>query len=392
MPLEPRVVKDSFARLESSEEKAAAYFYGRLFAANPRLRALFPPAMDMQRDRLFRALTKIVWSLDNPEALSGYLSQLGRDHRKFGVTPEHYAAIGSALIATLRKFSGDTWTLAAEEAWTTAYATAAATMIDAAEAAAEQSPPWWVGEVLAHERRTHDIAVVTLRPHHRLPYTAGQYVTVQTARWPRVWRPFSVANAPHPDGTLRLHVRAVPAGWVSGALVRHTAVGDSLLLGPALGSLTLDPGSDRELLLVAGGTGLAPLKALVEQLAESGRPRPTLLVMGARTEAELYDLPALRDLEAFNPWLRVLPVVSGDPSYAGQRGLVSEVLDQIGDLADRDAYVAGPAEMIMCTVQKLHDLGMPPGQIHHDSLTLDGEPGGMLIEQSPPAPLGYIPP
>src|SRR6266536_777504 len=77
----------SFARVASSGEKAVAYFYGRLFAATPRLRGLFPAAMDYQRDRLLCALLQITQRLSNRAALSEYLVQLGRDHRPPGVPP-----------------------------------------------------------------------------------------------------------------------------------------------------------------------------------------------------------------------------------------------------------------------------------------------------------------
>ncbi|MGH3243628.1 MAG: FAD-binding oxidoreductase, partial [Spirillospora sp.] len=122
------------------------------------------------------------------------------------------------------------------------------------------------------DRRAGDLAVLTLRPERPLPFRAGQHVTVQTPRWPRVWRPYWIANAPRPDGTLRLHVRALPGGWVSGALVRHTAPGDTVLLGPATGPMALDPRSERGLLLIGGGTGLAPMKALAEQAVTTGVP------------------------------------------------------------------------------------------------------------------------
>src|ERR1700754_3463625 len=110
MSLNPRLVKESFSVVEPVAEQATAYFYGRLFAENPHLRGMFPPAMDVQRDRLFGGLTRIVWSLDSPDGMASYLGQLGRDHRKYGVMPEHYTAIGSALLATARRFAADVWT------------------------------------------------------------------------------------------------------------------------------------------------------------------------------------------------------------------------------------------------------------------------------------------
>jgi NAD(P)H-flavin reductase/hemoglobin-like flavoprotein len=371
MSLEPRVVKESFARIEPEGDSAAAYFYGRLFAENPRLRAMFPPAMDHQRDRLFHALTKIVWSLDSPESLGAYLGQLGRDHRKFGVLAEHYPAVGEALIATLRKFSGDEWTPGIEAAWRAGFQAAADLMTNAAEEDEASSPPWWVAEVVGHERRTPDLAVLGLRPSQPLPFTAGQYVTVQTARWPRVWRSYSIANAPRSDGVLRLHVRAQPAGWVSGALVRYTRPGDSVLLGPALGTMTLDPASDRDLLLVAGGTGLAPLKALAEQVIMSGRHRNIHLLLGARTERDLYDLPDLRLLESSYPWLRVVPVLSEAPDFDGMQGKVPDILERFHDWADHDVYISGPTDMIRGTVAELQQLGVPLARIRHDLLSAE---------------------
>src|SRR6266568_4622996 len=106
-----------------------------------------------------------------------------------------------------------------------------------------------------------DLAVA---PNQPLPHRAGQYLTVQCARWPRVWRRYSIANAPRADGLLRLHVRAVPGGWVSGTLVHHTAPGDVLVLGPAAGAMIADTGASRDVVCAAGGTGLAPLKAIVQ--------------------------------------------------------------------------------------------------------------------------------
>ncbi|MCW2918031.1 MAG: flavohemoprotein [Actinomycetia bacterium] len=376
MSLNPRIVKESFAHIEPFADKAAAYFYGRLFAENPRLRALFPPAMDTQRDRLFHALTKIVWSLDSPDALAAYLGRLGQDHRKFGVFSEHYASVGRALIATIRTFSGDAWTDEVEAAWTAAYGAAADLMIQSAEESAATSPPWWIAEVLEHERCTGDIAMLAVRPNQPFCYTAGQYVTVQTSRWPRVWRPYSIANAPREDGVLRFHVRAIPAGWVSGSLVRDTRVRETLLLGPPMGSMALDPESDRDLLLVAGGTGLAPLKAIAEQVILSGRHRNIHLVLGARTERDLYDLRDLRLLQSVYPWLHVVPVVSEDPAFDGMRGMASDALSRFHDWDDHDVYVAGPAAMISRTVQQLQMLGVPPPRIHHDALDAGGAGAG----------------
>lgn len=391
MAPEPRMIKECFARLEADPAGAMRYFYGRLFAAEPQLRALFPPAMGHQHDRFFHALLRIAWSQDNPSELAGHLGRLGRGHRKYGVLPEHYAAVGAALTATLRVHAADVWGPAAEDAWTAAYRHAADTMIAAAERDAEQAPPWWAAEVTGHDRRAADLAVLTLRPERPLPYAAGQHVTVQSARWPRTWRPYSIANAPRPDGTLSLHVRARPGGWVSGALVRGTAPGDTVLLGPAEGAMTLAPDSRRDLLLIGGGTGLSPMKALAEAAAGSGRG--IRLVVAARTADDLYDLPGLRLLESSCPRLRVIPVLSR-PSGGGALTdtltgtLTGHVPDVLPDLLDGGvrgltACVAGPAPLVRGTVTALQRLGMPLRHVHHDLLTADDGP-----VTSPRAPAG----
>ncbi|MCO5974043.1 globin domain-containing protein [Actinoallomurus soli] len=361
------MIKEIYALIEPHAEKSIAYFYGRLFAENPRLRTLFPSSMAAQRHRMFDALSQITASLDNPETFTRFLTRLGRDHRKFGIAPDHYEAMGRAILATLRAYAGQAWTAEMEAAWTAMFDTAASIMIQAAEDDAAQTPPWWVGEVVEHDRRTPDIAVLAVRPTEPLPYRAGQYVSVQTARWPRVWRTYSIANAPTEDGLLRFHVRALPAGWVSGALVRHTRVGDALLLGRASGGMVLDAESDRDVLCVAGGTGLGPLKALAEEVLRAREGRDVHLVFGARTSAELYDLPALRALADRCPRFHPLPVVSEGPAFDGVRGPVSDVLDRLRDWSGHDVYVSGPAGMVSRTVTNLQELGVPAGRIHYDS-------------------------
>src|SRR5436305_8441240 len=127
-----------------------------------------------------------------------------------------------------------------------------------AGAGANTNPPYWHAEVLTHERRGADIAVFTCRPLQPLEYRAGQYVSVETRYQPRLWRVYSIANAPRKDHLLEFHVRAVGAGWVSSALVRRVKVGDMIKLAAPMGTMTLDRKSTRDIVGVPGGTGVAP--------------------------------------------------------------------------------------------------------------------------------------
>jgi len=369
-------IRASFAAMAEGGDDAVGYFYAWLFLRQPALRAMFPPAMDEQRDRLFAALSRIVDSLSTPDEMASYLMQLGRDHRKYGVLPEMYDAVGEALIATLRAFAGAAFTAAADEAWTQAYAAAAALMIRAAEDDLAVAPASWRAEVVSVDYRARDVAVVTIAPDQVLPYQAGQHLTLQTPRWPLVWRPYSIACKPRDDGLLRLHVKAVPGGWVSGALVRHTEPGDELILGPAMGTMTLAPAGSRDLLCVAGGTGLSPIKAIVEQVVrESGSAaRRVFLFCGARRRADLYDLRDLWQLADAYHGLQLVPVTSDDPAFNGLQGNVGRVAARYLPHTECEAYVAGPPAMVRETIRVLDRAGIARERIHYDDALLAARP------------------
>jgi NAD(P)H-flavin reductase/hemoglobin-like flavoprotein len=372
--LEPRLVKESFARLMSAGPAAMEYFYARLFTVSPECRMLFPTSMTAQRERMFAALAQLVWSLDNQPGCAEFLGQLGRDHRRFGVTESHDKAFFATLRDTAEHFIGRGWTAEIAAAWQVALDYISATMRAAAAQEAKTLPPWWIAEVVSHELRAPGVAVIRLRPSEPLPYQAGQYVPVQVTRWPRAWRPYSIANAPRRGGLIELHVRAIPGGQVSNTLVHHSVAGDCVLLGAPGGTMTLAD-SERDLLCVAGGTGLAPIKALVETALAAppsdagprGRLRKITLFVGARQHFDLYDLEDLRLLESACPALRVLPVLSDEPGYGGLCGTLPEVVGGHGLFESAEAYICGPPAMVRMTAALLA-ASIPPGQIHHDPL------------------------
>ena len=351
-------MRANFAKAAATGDEAPLYFYSHLFLSHPETRALFPVSMAHQRDRLFAALGDVVARVDDLEALVPILQQLGRDHRKFGTVAAHYPAVGGSLLATLEHFD-DEWTPELAKDWTEAYTLVAEVMIEAADAAQEQ-PAWWEADVVGHERRTIDVAVLQVRPRARYDYTPGQSVSLETDLRPKLWRYYSPANAPRPDGLLEIHVKARDGGPVSSALVRRVGVGDVLRLGPPLGHLALDTGSDRDLLLVAGGMGLAPLKALIDQVARTGPARRVDLFVGFRTEDQIYDRADLQRLEQDNPWLTVTYAVSDDKSSALEQGDVGDVVLRHGPWLSREVCVAGPAVMVEDTVSRLVQHGVPP--------------------------------
>ena len=363
-----RLLKESWSLVEDRADHLANHFYARLFLIDPNLRDMFPVQMAVQRSRLLGALVEAVQTVDNPSQFDAYLRSLGRDHRKFHVSPEHYGAVGTALIDAVRTYSGDRWTVAYERAWREGYDAIAARMLSGA-AEDEGRQAFWHAEVIAHERRGRgDVAVFCCRPLDPFHFRAGQYVSIETPYQPRLWRNYSVANTEGADNTLEFHVRSATAGWVSSALVRRLKVGDMIKVGPPMGSMTLDSQCTRDLVCIAGGTGLAPIKALVGELTQYNRNRWLHLFVGARDRDDLYDLPALRRLSGRYPWLSLVTACSDDSTYDGEQGNIDEVVQRFGPWQDHEFYVCGSPPMLRSTLGTLAGMGVDAEHTHYDEI------------------------
>ncbi len=358
-------LRESFSRVALHGDEVPLYFYSDLFLKHPEMRDMFPISMEAQRGHLVDALVKIVSQVDNVQELTAFLRGLGRDHRKFGVVADHYEAVGASLLAMLKHLSGPTWTQELAADWSAAYELIASVMTSAASTDEQSFPAWWRGTVVAHERRSFNVSVLSVRPEPRMDYLPGQSVAIETPSRPKLWRYYSIANAPRLDGLLEFHVRLIDGGAVSMALTSDAIAGTELRLGPAVGALTFSqPVPSRDLLLVAGSTGLAPLKAILEHVASLAQPPQARLFFGARNIHGLYDLDSLEKMAAQHPWLTITPVVSADSRFTGEIGNLPDVVARQGDLSEFDAYLAGPTEMVKGTVARLTAAGMARDQIH----------------------------
>ncbi|MHA6797118.1 globin domain-containing protein [Pseudonocardia bannensis] len=365
-----KTIRASWAGMEERADEIGRHFYATLFSTAPDTRDLFPVNMEVQRSRLLRALVHVVQMVDQPDELIPFLQQLGRDHRKFGVLAEHYGAVGDALLSAVETFAGDAWTPPVAKAWRDAYDLSAEAMSVAADA--ERGPASWMGRVVDHRRVGWDLAVITVQTSEPIPYRAGQYLSVETPQRPRLWRYLSPANAPREDGTLEFHVRAVTNGWVSRAIVAHSRIGDTWRIGPPMGRMSINQGTGRELLMVAGGTGMAPIKALLDDLGRQADQPRTQVFLGGRTWEDLYDFGALRKLSYSNPWLDVIPVVEKDDGASGaEHGTLADVVTRYGAWADHDVLVCGSPSMIRATVSRMLVAGTPLDRITYDPFTID---------------------
>lgn len=201
----------------------------------------------------------------------------------------------------------------------------------------------------------------------RLRRLPGQYLDVLLADGKR--RAFSIANAPHEGDHVELHVRHVAGGGFTSYVFDEMKPGALLKIEGPLGTFVPREDSERPLLFVAGGTGFAPVKALIEHFLHLGTRRPITLYWGARTAQDLYlrGLPErwARDVVGF----RYVPVVSDAAVADGQRGgFVHEaVLEDHPDLAGFDLYMSGPPTMVDAGRRAFVQAGLPEDRLYYDS-------------------------
>jgi NAD(P)H-flavin reductase len=139
-----------------------------------------------------------------------------------------------------------------------------------------------------------------------------------------------------------------------------------------MGRMHVDPASERDLLMVSGGTGIAPIKALLEEIAERPEQPRTQVFVGGRTWDDLYDFASLRKFSYSNTWLDVVPVVEDDQGTSGaERGTLADVVTRYGAWSDHDVLVCGSPAMIRATVSRMLVAGTPLDRIKYDPFTMD---------------------
>lgn len=379
-----RTTFKAVAAEEGGPAKLASSFYAILFTNYPAARDFFPAAMDSQRDRLVKAISYALDRLEEPDKLLPFLAQLGRDHRKYGVQAAHYTAVATSLKSAMRIFAGtEMWTDEVDQAWDEGLKIIGDTMIGAAEQ--ESAPAVWTGTVVERREVLRNLAVVRLQLDQPMQYAAGQYISVQIPSRPRMWRYMSPAVPANANGEIEFHIRGVLGGWVSPAIVGHTAIGDQWLLGSPLGGLGIPRNVKRKMLMVGCGTGIAPLRAQLMAMAQRRiNPRVHLFV-GGHHPCDLYDLEILSQLATANKWLTVTPVTESDENPwwyldSGEReriwpglearmtGQIGKVVASYGSWADRDVQIVGSPSMVQTTKFRLMAAGTQTKNIRHDPL------------------------
>ncbi len=174
-----------------------------------------------------------------------------------------------------------------------------------------------------------------------LRHRAGQYVMLDVRRPDAPERAYSVADAPRPDGTVRLLVTRCPGGPTSRWVHEGLGVGDVVSLTGPFGTLVLDPERDGPVLLLGAGSGIAPLGALAQTLVEDHPHRPVVVCFSGRTSADLLDRELLAELERRHPQLRYVTTLTREPSAPLHGHLPGLLPALVGDLAGWEVFVAG---------------------------------------------------
>lgn len=228
------------------------------------------------------------------------------------------------------------------------------------------------------DKVAHDVVVLRLKlpASERLQFLAGQYIDILMKDGKR--RSFSLANAPHADEFLELHIRAVPGGTFSQHVMNEMKERAILRFEGPLGSFFLREDSDKPIIFMAGGTGFAPIKGIIEHALHTHIDRQIVLYWGVRSLRDLYlpQLPAQWQREYSH--FTFIPVLS-DPlpedNWQGRTGLVHQaILDDFADLSGYEVYACGAPIMIEVGQREFETRGLPGDAFFADSFTYAAAP------------------
>jgi len=210
----------------------------------------------------------------------------------------------------------------------------------------------YVGRVSSLEKLADDVMQlrISIPDGRRIDFTAGQYINIVLEDGQR--RAFSFANAPHDNEQIELHIRLIPDGRFTTQVFTSMRVGDTLNFEGPFGAFTLRDGP-KSILFVAGATGFAPIKSIVEDAFHRGVRRPMHLYWGVRERKDLYMLDLAELWAREHPDFTVTPVLSDESSndWDGRRGLVHEaMLADYPDLSGHEVYVCGSVRMVETAV------------------------------------------
>jgi len=222
---------------------------------------------------------------------------------------------------------------------------------------------------------THDIKEVRIRlvEPDAIDFVPGQYVQLE-APPPSddaegAWRAYSIASPPADREHVELIIRLVPGGLCTTWVFRRLREGEAVRLRGPFGEFRLAD-TDRPMVWLAGGSGMAPFRSLLHHLRKKGAARPCTFFFGAVALRDLFYLEEFHAAERRLPWFCFVPALS-DPAegdrWEGETGLITEVADRrLRDAGDAEAYLCGSAALVNAARKVLRRKGVPPERIYYD--------------------------
>jgi Na+-transporting NADH:ubiquinone oxidoreductase subunit F len=225
------------------------------------------------------------------------------------------------------------------------------------------------------EDLTHDIKALYLRlpEGEEVKFKAGQYVQIKAPQYGKsteeVYRAYSIASSPSQHDCIQLIIRKVPEGICTTYVFDYLKEGDTLHINGPYGDFYLRE-SEREIICIAGGSGLAPIKSLLHQIEEEGIQRKTSFFFGCVGKRDLYYVDEMKAFEDKLPNFRFIPALSGaaeGDDWTGETGLITEVVDRhVTDGSNVEAYLCGSPGMIDACIRVLLSKGVAEENIYYD--------------------------
>jgi len=223
------------------------------------------------------------------------------------------------------------------------------------------------GKIVAKESMTHDITKLTIELSDTTDYLPGQYALVATPAIPSGPRSYSYAT-PMKGNKVSFFIRHVPGGEMSGWANESASIGDAVTIDGPHGDFYLRQG-EGDILMIAGGSGIAPILAILEDALQFKTSRNVTFLFGARTQADLCALDQIKQIEQnWSGTFRFIPVLSEEPEgsdWQGQRGFVTELIPGIAANVTQ-TYMCGPPPMLDAAEKILKD-----GQLSADGIFCD---------------------
>jgi CDP-4-dehydro-6-deoxyglucose reductase len=228
------------------------------------------------------------------------------------------------------------------------------------------------------DKISDDVMIVSLQlpANERLQYQAGQYIEFILKDGKR--RSYSLANAPHADELLSLHIRHMPGGVFTDQVFNTMKVRDILRFEGPLGTFFLREDSDKPIVLLASGTGFAPIKAIVEHAVHQKISRPMTLYWGGRRPQDLYMHHLCEEWARTLPYFKYVPVISNahqDDGWTGLTGFVHEaVMQDLPDLSAYQVYACGAPVMVDAARRDfIAQCKLPDEEFYADAFTSEAD-------------------